>query len=205
MLKNMTTDTKVWPAPAPMRRSLWRTLAVLVAGFTLGIEAVFVGILMPLLRPTNGSSLTVTNLTITGLPEGLDVAGVLFPWPLAAVVFVPLGVLTLAAIVGALRGSALPLLLAAALWLAVAVVTSVVSGGAAAFKATQLWLFIIALVAAWPDVRIAVRRRWPVPPGEDIPALTEPLAKVSLAWGLLLALGALIAVIGVIAWGLLGR
>jgi len=26
-------------------------------------------------------------------------------------------------------------------------------------------------------VRIAVRRRWPVPPGEDIPALTEPLAK----------------------------
>jgi hypothetical protein len=200
----MSTDTNLWTSRAPGPRSLWRNLAVLVAGFTLGFEAVVVGILMPLLRP-DGSSVFITNLTITGLPAGLDVAGVVVSWPLAAFVFVPLGVATLVAIIGVWRGSALPLLVAAALWLVVAIVMGFVSGGASAFQATQGWVFLIALVAAWPDVRIAVRRRWPVPPGEDIPALTEPLAKFSLVWGLLLALGALIAVIAVIVWGLLGR
>ena len=43
-------------------------------------------------------------------------------------------------------------------------------------------------------------------PGGDITAaVTEPIADVALLWGLLLAGGALLAVIGLIVWGVFGR
>ncbi len=45
-----------------------------------------------------------------------------------------------------------------------------------------------------------------MPPDGDITAaMTGPLANFALLWGLLLAGGALLAVVGLIAWGVLGR
>lgn len=44
------------------------------------------------------------------------------------------------------------------------------------------------------------------PPGGDITAaLTEPLASFALLWGLLLAIGAVLAVVILILWGIAGR
>jgi len=42
-------------------------------------------------------------------------------------------------------------------------------------------------------------------PGDLTAAVTEPLEDVALLWGLLLAGGGLLAVVGVILWGIFGR
>jgi hypothetical protein len=64
-------------------------------------------------------------------------------------------------------------------------------------------VLVAATVRMSSQMAAAVSR---TPRGGDItPALVEPLANFALLWGILLAAGALLAVVALIAWGVFGR
>ena len=143
------------------RRPVWRGFALFLAGLGVGFEGFEFGVFMPLAFAQGGFSgyFTVFGLRVDGVPNGLDVAGVFFPAALVLAVLTPLGLAGIAAIVvAALRQRVLPMAVVAAVWFFVAYLAVILSGGATDFLATQTMLLLLALAAAWPEVRALAPR-----------------------------------------------
>ncbi len=138
------------------RRPVWRGAALLLGGLGLGFLGVVFGVFGPIafVRGSFEGGFVVFGLHVKGVPGGLDVAGVAFPWALVVGLLMPLGIANVAAvIVAGLRQRVLPMAVMAAVWFLVALATVILSRSATDFLATQTLLLLLALVAAWPEVR----------------------------------------------------
>ena len=144
---------------AEPRRPVWRGIALFFAGLGLGSQGVALGVLVPLamLRGGFGGYFLIGGLRISGVPGGLDVAGVFFPQVLVLAVLTPLGIASLAAMMAVGRGRGLPLVAVSALWFVLAVATVVLADHGGDFLGTEAFLLACALVATWPGVRTFLR------------------------------------------------
>ena len=138
-------------APDVPPRPAWQSLALLVGGLVLAFEGfVFVTAILYYAVTGGGSNdIAVFGVSLETWRQGMTVNGRNIGWDVAYVVFLPLGIVSMLAPIGLLRGQDRAAVIAAALWFGLSFILALSERRLSGFIGTQLVLLTVFVAATW--------------------------------------------------------